>query len=102
METRNGKHGPVVMTCLDCFLSGDKLEVKTYDGNSIKPSNDVVETAYSLLKLGFGQYDLVGNNCEHFAIFCKTGKRHSRQIRSIVELMFPTPIMLPNPFFPFY
>ena len=26
-------------------------------------------------------YDLFGNNCEHFAYWCKTGLKRSRQVR---------------------
>lgn len=28
---------------------------------------------------GFGEYDLINNNCEHFASFCRTGVRASSQ-----------------------
>ncbi|KAL3728040.1 hypothetical protein ACJRO7_032742 [Eucalyptus globulus] len=28
---------------------------------------------------GFGEYDLINNNCEHFATFCRTGLRASAQ-----------------------
>lgn len=36
--------------------------------------------ARNLLETGsFGGYDFVANNCEDFAVFCKTGKRLSMQ-----------------------
>lgn len=34
-------------------------------------------------KLGEQNYDLVFNNCEHFARWCKTGEKESRQVRSV-------------------
>ncbi|KAM0030198.1 putative LRAT domain-containing protein [Helianthus debilis subsp. tardiflorus] len=39
------------------------------------PPQDVIHRAIYLLnsETGFGKYDLVGNNCEDFALYCKTG-----------------------------
>ena len=34
-------------------------------------------------ELGKEEYNLVTNNCEHFAIWCKTGLKESSQINSI-------------------
>jgi len=45
-----------------------------------RSSEQVVEAAYELLRSdGFGQYDLISNNCEHFATYCKTGVRACMQ-----------------------
>ncbi|KAI9073132.1 hypothetical protein K1719_044909 [Acacia pycnantha] len=46
----------VVYSCLDCFLFGGHLYRFEY-----------------LLENGFGVYNLFKNNCEDFAIYCKTG-----------------------------
>lgn len=40
----------------------------------------VIERAES--RLGERQYDLLFNNCEHFATWCKTGRRESAQLAS--------------------
>ena len=32
----------------------------------------------------WGKYDLVCNNCEHFATFCATGEKHSVQVVATV------------------
>nr|XP_048328574.1 protein LEAD-SENSITIVE 1-like [Ziziphus jujuba var. spinosa] len=37
------------------------------------PPRLVLHRAYFLLKNGFGAYNLFNNNCEDFAIYCKTG-----------------------------
>ncbi|TXG65493.1 hypothetical protein EZV62_006768 [Acer yangbiense] len=37
------------------------------------PPRDVLHRANILLKNGFGDYDVFKNNCEDFAIYCKTG-----------------------------
>ncbi|KAF3433986.1 hypothetical protein FNV43_RR25089 [Rhamnella rubrinervis] len=36
------------------------------------PPKDVLHRASILLEKGFGDYNLIGNNCEAFAIYCKT------------------------------
>ncbi|MBR4175040.1 MAG: lecithin retinol acyltransferase family protein [Lachnospiraceae bacterium] len=38
-------------------------------------------------KLGEKQYNLVFNNCEHLAVWCKTGLSESRQINDLIRLI---------------
>ena len=38
-------------------------------------------------KIGEKQYNLVFNNCEHFAVWCKTGLSESRQINDLIRLI---------------
>ncbi|KAF3456589.1 hypothetical protein FNV43_RR01243 [Rhamnella rubrinervis] len=40
---------------------------------SSDPPEQVLHRASYLLEYGFGNYDLLGRNCEDFAIYCKTG-----------------------------
>ncbi len=40
----------------------------------------VVRRARSCVGTDFGGYDLLANNCEHFAAWCATGRRSSRQL----------------------
>lgn len=35
----------------------------------------VLERAREALREGFGQFNIVGSNCEDFALYCKTGQR---------------------------
>ena len=39
-------------------------------------------------KLGERSYNLIFNNCEHFAIWCKTGVHESHQVSQLLELIF--------------
>ncbi|OIW20954.1 hypothetical protein TanjilG_26495 [Lupinus angustifolius] len=89
----------VIASCLSCFLSGSQLcrfdygvsipyfLVKVRGGTCTLASSDsaadVLHRAYILLENGFGRYDTVDNNCEDFAIYCKTGLQvdKSRQTR---------------------
>ncbi|XP_030446109.1 protein LEAD-SENSITIVE 1-like [Syzygium oleosum] len=94
--TRTG----VDATCLDCFRrEGEKLHsLRSYAyGRSLlrfmftkrgtcttlpdtRLPQEVVNTARELHERGgFGEYDLLNNNCEHFATFCRTGVRESTQ-----------------------
>ncbi|KAL9260143.1 LEAD-SENSITIVE 1-like protein [Drosera capensis] len=79
----------VISSCLDCFLSGGGLYLFEY---GVSPAfflakarggtctlavsdtaDDVVHRASHLLENGFGGYNIFRNNCEDFAIYCKTG-----------------------------
>ncbi|KFK25863.1 hypothetical protein AALP_AA8G172000 [Arabis alpina] len=80
----------VICSCLDCFLSGGNLYLFQYNVSKAifvakqrggtctiatsDPSDEVVSRAKFLLTSnGFGVYNLLDNNCEDFAIYCKTG-----------------------------
>ncbi|XP_015879607.1 protein LEAD-SENSITIVE 1-like [Ziziphus jujuba] len=79
----------VLSSCIDCFLSGGDLYLFEYGVNpavflakprggtctlaSSDPPEDVLHRAFFLLENGFGVYHIFKNNCEDFAIYCKTG-----------------------------
>lgn len=79
----------VVSSCLDCFLAGGVLYRFEYAVNpalflakarggtcTLAPSDPdeiVLQRAMHLLNNGFGYYNVFKNNCEDFAIYCKTG-----------------------------
>lgn len=46
---------------------------------------ETVQRAYS--RLGEVSYDLIRNNCEHFAIWCKTGISESHQVNHLLKLL---------------
>lgn len=79
----------VILTCLDCFLRGGALHrfeygvppavflAKLRGGTCTTARADApdaaVHRAMHLLQNGFGDYDVFENNCEDFALYCKTG-----------------------------
>ena len=68
------------------FLNGGFLEVRIYTKKELKKkfSNDlIIERALS--KIGEGDYNLLYNNCEHFANFCVFGIKESKQVDNIHE-----------------
>lgn len=70
-------------TTLKKFLDGGTLEIRDFDAvdNGMRNSNDeVVKRAEAELKgQNFGSYNLLTNNCEHFANYCVFGERFSEQ-----------------------
>jgi hypothetical protein len=52
-------------------------------------ATETVERAKS--KLGESEYNLAVNNCEHFAIWCKTGLSESKQVENVLELISSRP-----------
>ncbi|KAK4778062.1 hypothetical protein SAY87_018249 [Trapa incisa] len=79
----------VTLTCLDCFLGKGSIYcfeygvppsvflAKVRGGTCTTASSDlpeaVIHRAMYLLQNGFGNYDIFQNNCEDFALYCKTG-----------------------------
>ncbi|XP_009773718.1 protein LEAD-SENSITIVE 1-like [Nicotiana tabacum] len=79
----------VVLSCLDCFLRNDSLHRFEYGVSSpvflakvrggtcstavSDPPETVLHRAMYLLQKGFGNYLVFKNNCEDFALYCKTG-----------------------------
>ncbi|EPS58821.1 hypothetical protein M569_15992, partial [Genlisea aurea] len=79
----------LMSSCLACFLNGGNLYRYRY-GVSVAyllakgprghctrsmsdPPETVVRRAIFFLENGSGDYDLVNNNCEDFALYCKKG-----------------------------
>ena len=70
---------------LDVFSGGRPLYVRQYD------ICDDAETVIQRAKIRIGEvgYDVFGNNCEHFAVWCKTGKHESTQVESLRHAVKP-------------
>jgi hypothetical protein len=87
-DSRERNTDGVISSCLDCFLSGGELYLFEYGVSKIHflarvrggtctlassdPAGEVLFRAFYLLKNGFGGYHFSKNNCEDFAIYCKT------------------------------
>ena len=71
------KAGVVTKNDLSVFSNGNSIRVTP----TSKPIT-VLSRAYS--KIGETGYNLVTNNCEHFAEWCKTGNKKSLQTRKAI------------------
>lgn len=74
-------NGEVQLTSIKAFKESwlGSVEVMGFSDEAIADTSlsQSVRRAYS--KLGMKRYDLLANNCEHFALWCRTGKRFSSQ-----------------------
>jgi len=61
------------------FLRGGRPRVVSYSPGRALPVEKTI--ALALAELGTAGYSLSWNNCEHFATYCKTGRRKSRQVK---------------------
>ncbi len=75
-------------TTLADFLKGGVLEVRDYTEEELqmkKSPNEIIE--YAKDHLGEMGYDLINNNCEHFANRATFGKSESSQVNNIFSLL---------------
>jgi len=54
---------------------------------TIYDAEETVNRARS--KIGTGDYNLFSHNCEHFAIWCKTGLHESEQVKKALQIIIP-------------
>ena len=74
----------VIQSHLDEFLRGGTLEVKEYtedELDNLYPVEHIVH--YARICLGDAGYNLIINNCEHFANMCTLGRFRSRQVENV-------------------
>ena len=78
----------IVIISLEDFLRGGILEVREYneEENLIKRNPQDIAN-YALSQLGRGGYDLINNNCEHFANECVFGKKMSEQVNNVHDIL---------------
>lgn len=60
------------------FSRGEAVRVVSYPENEVSPVGVTLRRAMG--RLGEQRYNLVFNNCEHFASWCKTGRHRSSQV----------------------
>lgn len=76
------KSAIIKWTTLSEFESGGKARVCSYYDKAFT-NKEIVNRAASRIGTDFGGYDLVTNNCEHFASWCATGVRKSLQTNNV-------------------
>ena len=72
----------VERTSLAIFARGNQIYVKQYPVGFCFILDVVVQRAES--RLGERKYNMLFNNCEHFASWCKTGISDSKQVRNFI------------------
>ncbi len=66
---------------IEAFAANRPVYTRPYEVTFV--ADQVVQRAES--RIGETGYHLLGNNCEHFAVWCKTGAQHSGQAEAVVE-----------------
>jgi len=80
----------VIKTDLVRFLLGGTLERKVYtdsEQEDLYPIDHIV--VYARASIGERGYDLIFNNCEHFANVCTLGRFRSPQVERVFQWIFP-------------
>lgn len=67
------------------FAKGREIQVRRYE---LSDDPDIVITR-ARQKLGDAGYELFHNNCEHFAMWCKTGSAASTQVEDVKDAVKP-------------
>lgn len=83
-EIINWEAAEVVETSLETFLKGGEPEVRQYSDEErleLYSPKEIVQNAKHCL--GYKNYNLIFNNCEHFANSCTTGKHRSPQVEEV-------------------
>ncbi|MEB3886796.1 lecithin retinol acyltransferase family protein [Lyngbya sp. CCY1209] len=70
-------------TSLETFGRGQRIYIRSYPFRYI--ADTTIRRAES--RLGERKYNLLFNNCEHFATWCITGVSDSRQIRNFIPVL---------------
>ena len=78
----------VQRTTLEVFAEGGDIRVRHYDFGD--PPETVVARAVN--SLGARGFDPLTSNCEHFAVWCKTGAVESSQVRSVESYVRGGPV----------
>lgn len=78
----------VCITSLSNFLKDGLLEVREYTDEELKikrNADQIIE--YAKEHMGEGGYNLISNNCEHFANRCVFGESSSSQVDDIFRMI---------------
>ncbi len=72
----------IEITSFETFSRGNPVYVREYPDGFCYIGDVAVNRAMS--RLGENKYNLILNNCEHFATWCKTGVSESKQIKNFI------------------
>ena len=84
-EVKNRDCAQVCKVSLEAFLQGGTSSVVEHHNTQFSPEEIVTR---ALSRVGETKYDLVFENCEHFATWCTVGKKKSKQVMLAVTSIF--------------
>lgn len=83
---------PVKIHALTKFISGGCFDCCNIKWKGKYSPEETLKRAYS--RIGECKYSVISNNCEHFAMWCKTGSAESTQVRMIAKYVIATGVGL--------
>lgn len=85
---------PVKIHALTHFIVNSYYDYNNIKWKKVYSPEDTLKRAYS--RIGETEYNVITNNCEHFALWCKTGKAVSTQVSRIASYLFASGIGVCN------
>jgi len=82
--SKTKKDAVIHRSTLTEFAKGYPVVVIEFSPEKCLPPEESIRRAYS--RLGENTYNLILNNCEHFAIWCKIGEHCSPQVDLVKEI----------------
>lgn len=85
---RNSEDVKVLVTDVDVFHCGNFLETAElgfFEKRKARKAEEIA--AYARSRIGSGDYDILKNNCEHFAYECVFGKGRSIQSENAENML---------------
>jgi hypothetical protein len=79
----NAENAVIHEITLDAFLKGGELNIDK-KAKASYPREEIVRRARA--QIGAKGYNLVFNNCEHFARWCKSGISESKQVENAIKM----------------
>ena len=79
------------MRSLSEFLKDGILEVRIFNSEELskkRSPSDIVNYAFMQVDKRLGTYNLISNNCEHFANECVFGQAVSEQVEDVFSKIF--------------
>jgi hypothetical protein len=80
------KRSPIEVVSLNDFTQGERYWIEDHPYTKFT-REEIVQRAYSRVKEQ--KYNLVFNNCEHFANWCVYGVEHSHQVNRVTKVIKP-------------
>lgn len=80
------KKGKIELTSIDDFMGGEKDLYRVKYSTQCKTYSDDEICERALSRLNENNYNLVTNNCEHFATWCVTGVERSEQVDAVKKM----------------
>lgn len=80
------KNAKIKITTIDDFLMNKYQCWKIKGQYTLNQRSEIVSRAFSKLDTDFGGYSPANNNCEHFANWCRTGYKISKQTSFISDI----------------